>query len=127
MVNGLLIWDYVDKENTISSLENNLSDCLDDGEDLVNLVSELENRNIDLEADINFYEYNIENLQNEKTNLEIELMYANNQINNLHDDVLELNETNNKLIQLYSGNGLTSFFDNLRENEGLTGGGAKKI
>ena len=123
----------INSDNLIYDLEDQVTDANqqiqanDDQMDQLNFVK------LQLESDLEDIQSELDEIMNENTKLDSRLRKIQRELNDTIDlikirdrQISKLNQINETYTQLNAGNSLTSFYDVLRDEEGLTGGGTQK-
>ena len=131
--NGYLLFLKINSDNYLYELEdqvtetNNVIQAKDDQLDQMNFYK------LQLESDLEDFQSELDDIMIENTKLDSRLRKIQRELNDTVDlikirdrQISKLNQINVTYTYLNAGNSLTSFYDALRDEEGLTGGGSQK-
>ena len=131
--NGYMLFLKINSDNYLYDLEDQVTEASiqieakDDQLDQMNFVK------LQLESDLEDFQSELDDIMIENTKLDSRLRKIQRELNDTIDlikirdrQISKLNQINVTYTQLNAGNSLTSFYDTLRNEEGLTGGGSQK-
>ena len=131
--NGYLLFLKINSDNYIYDLEDQVIEI---NNQITTKDDQLEQTNyakLQLESDPEDIQLELNDIMIENTKLDDKLTKIQKELNDTIDlikirdrQISKLNKINETYTNLNAGNSLTSFYDTLRHEEGLTGGGSQK-